>query len=477
MSRPVNNDNKVVRLSKKNNAPQITSNVKNINIGVVIVALVFIYLLIYIISGLKKEHLSIYEVQAISMSKNCSAEGVIIRNENNYYTNTAGYTNYYVRNGSRVAVGDTIYSIDESKKVYDYLNENGITYKINDDDIEDLKKYIFEFNEKYNSNNFELVYDLKNELYSEITNIADSYLLNNLNLIVDSSNNLNFNIFKAEQSGTVSFFNDSLNGLTIENVSPKTFDKTDYKSNTLYEAEIKENNSLVYKIIDDEAWTIVIKLTKEQYDELSGNSTLKFKIKNDGLQLSKPCTFFMKDGGYFARVDLTEYMIRYIKFRFIDIELDLSSEEGLKIPYSSITTKDFYMIPSAYYIYNEEADADGFTLMEYNIETKETHYKFIPCDIYYEDEEKGVVYVDQKTFDYGQYIYSMSEETLYQVSVVGSLEGVYNVNKGYAVFRRIDIISKNEDYCIVKGGSKRGLNAHDHIVLHSELINENVQIY
>lgn len=455
-----------------------TRKVRNVNVGIVIILCVFIYMIINVAVGLTKDHISIYEVQAVNMSRDSMAEAVIIRNENNYYTNTAGYTNYYVRNGARVAVGDTIYSIDASKNIYDYLVDYDFNYTINSEDVEILKAYVSAFNSDYNKNNFSMVYDLKEDLTAEISNISDTYLLENLNEVLSESGNpVTFNVVSSDISGTVSFFYDSLDGITAEEVEASTFDKTNYISNNLYDSDLKENGSLVYKIIDRDAWSLVINLSKEQYDSMSGQSNLTFTIKNDGLKLTKPCKFFTRGTGYFAQVDMTDYLIRYIKYRFLDVELELNTEEGLKIPYSAITTKEFYKIPSEYYIYNEEAEASGFTYMEYDMATKETSYVFVEAECYHEDEENGVVYIDTDEFEYGQYIYSMENETLFQVSVIGELEGVYNTNKGYAVFRRIEKLSENDDYCIVKDGLERSLSAHDHIALHADLIDENLQIY
>lgn len=455
-----------------------TFRVQNLNVGVIIIFCVFIYMIINVVVGLTKDHLSIYEVQAVSMSKDCTAEAVIVRNEQDFHSQTAGYTNYYVRNGARVAVGDTIYSIDESRNIYDYLVDYDINYTIDSEDVEILKDYVTAFNSKYDQDNFSLVYDLKDNLTAEISNISDSYLLENLNDIMSESDNpVTFNVVKSDRAGTISFFDDSLTGLTVGEVTTATFDKTNYTSNTLYDSDLKENGALVYKLIDEDSWSIVIKLSEEQYNALSGSTSLKFTIKNDDLQLNKPCTFFTRGDGFFAQVDLTDYLIRYIKYRFLDIELDMDTENGLKIPYSAITTKEFYKIPSEYYIYNEETETYGFTYMEYDVSTKKTSYVFVETECYYEDKEEGVVYVDMSKFDYGQYVYSMENETLFQVSVVGELEGVFNTNKGYAVFRRIEKISENEDYCIVKDGVQYSLNAHDHIALHADLIDENLQIY
>lgn len=466
------------RPDRKQRDVRKTSNVRNFNVGIIIILLVFIYMVITVVVSLAKDHISIYEVQAVSMSMDNTAEAVIIRNENDFFTQTAGYTNYYVRNGARVAVGDTIYSIDESKNIYEYLVDYDMNYTLSNEDIDILKDYVTNFNSNYDGNNFSLVYDLKDNLASEISNISDTYLLENLNEIVsESGSSLTFNVVYSSKAGTISFFNDTLTGLKAEDVSLSTFEKANYSSNNLYDSDLKENGALVYKLIDEDAWSIVINLSKEQYEALSSRTSISFTIKNDDLQLTKPCKFFTKGDGYFAQVDMTDYLIRYIKYRFLDIELDLNTGNGLKIPYTSITTKNFYKIPSEYYIYNEQVEEYGFTYMEYDMVTKETSYVFVETECYYEDEAEGYVYVDMDNFEYGQYVYSMDNETLFQVSVIGSLEGVYNTNKGYAVFRRIEKISESEEYCIVKDGVDRSISAHDHIALHADLIDENLQIY
>ena len=45
-----------------------------------------------------------------------------------------------------------------------------------------------------------------------------------------------------------------------------------------------------------------------------------------------------------------------------------------------------------------------------------------------------------------------------------SLQGVYNINKGYAVFKKVDILCENDEYYIVREGDSYGLSNYDHIV-------------
>ena len=59
---------------------------------------------------------------------------------------------------------------------------------------------------------------------------------------------------------------------------------------------------------------------------------------------------------------------------------------------------------------------------------------------------------------------------------MGTLQGVYNVNKGYAVFKQIEILYQNNDYSIIKTGTSYGISMYDHIVLQGNEVEENTII-
>lgn len=464
----------------RNTRSKKTRKIRNINIGIIVVFLVFVYMIVTVVVGISKKHLSIYEVQAVSMSQNNSATALIVRNEQNCYAESSGYTNFYVRNGSRVAVGDSVYSIDQNKNLYDYVGGSESGFKFSDSDVTSMKNYISTFNDEYSDDNFASVYTLKESLDAEMLNISDSFLMDNLDtLLGDASESVSINVKKSDKAGIISFFSDSLDGITADKVSADTFDKTNYSSRSLYNSDIKGNGDLIYKLVDDAYWSLVIKLDEEQYRKLSEKGGLSFTVKKDDLKISSNATFYELNGSYFCRVDLIDYMIRYIKDRFLEIDIDMDSDSGLKIPYSSIVEKDFYVIPSKYYTkyQGEEGTIYGFTYMIYDEATNVTSYQFVEKECYYEDKENDVVYVSAKDMEYGQYVYCMEDETLYQVSVVKKMKGAYNVNDGYAVFRRIEIITESDDYCIIKSEADRSLSEHDHIALHADLIDENLQIY
>ena len=65
----------------------------------------------------------------------------------------------------------------------------------------------------------------------------------------------------------------------------------------------------------------------------------------------------------------------------------------------------------------------------------------------------------------------------YTVSKRATLIGVYNMNKGYADFRQINILYQNDEYSIVQSNTKYGLNVYDHIVLDSSAVSVEEFIY
>lgn len=57
------------------------------------------------------------------------------------------------------------------------------------------------------------------------------------------------------------------------------------------------------------------------------------------------------------------------------------------------------------------------------------------------------------------------------------LEGVYCINQGYAVFRRVEIIDQNEEYAIVAKDTDYGLIRYDHIVKDASKVKEEDILY
>lgn len=66
---------------------------------------------------------------------------------------------------------------------------------------------------------------------------------------------------------------------------------------------------------------------------------------------------------------------------------------------------------------------------------------------------------------------------LYQINAKQGLKGAYNVNKGYTVFKKVEILETANGYSIVKKNSSYGLQVYDHIVLDASTVHDGQLLY
>ncbi len=457
--------NKVARFRKR----------KNINIGVIVFLIIFVYVFICVYMYFTKDHLSIYEVKQGVTSDDNIFTGLVIRDEQVIYSNTAGYVNYYHKDGDRIAKNSIVYSIDESKYTYDQISNSEGLEKLTTDNIKELKKEIYTFQKAYNDNDFSRVYDYKYNLENIIMEIANNNMLSNLqDVLKTNGTSSTFKVIKSKDSGIITYSVDGLEGVTPEMVTKDDFDLNEYKKTQLRTMDIVESNSPIYKIVKSENWNMILPLNESQYAKLLKKESVRITIKEDGLTTDASVSVFKKGKLYFATLSLDKYMINYLNDRYLTIELAINSAEGLKIPVSSIVSKEFYMIPLNYFSVGGDSNSTGLNMVTYT-KNGDVDYTFIPVDIYYSDETHG--YVDARLFESGTFIHSEESGERYQVIKTKSFDGVFNVNKGYAIFRRIEVLYENEEYCIVKDDTKYGLSVYDHIALDGKTAVEQAIIY
>ena len=72
----------------------------------------------------------------------------------------------------------------------------------------------------------------------------------------------------------------------------------------------------------------------------------------------------------------------------------------------------------------------------------------------------------------GPIITIADSQEIFTVGIIQELDGVYCVNRGYAVFKAVSIIDKNDEYCIIEKGTDYGLATYDHIVLNHKTVKE-----
>ena len=145
----------------------------HINIGVIIFLFIFIYLAYSVISYMTSDRIQVYEVgEEVSLSRDQTYTGLILREELVANTDQTGYVNYYIREGSRAAVEDVVYSIDENGQFTELLSSSGSSESgsLSRDNLTSLKKTLSSFISMYDETSFYKTYELKYEMENKLLN-------------------------------------------------------------------------------------------------------------------------------------------------------------------------------------------------------------------------------------------------------------------------------------------------------------------
>ena len=169
-------------------------------------------------------------------------------------------------------------------------------------------------------------------------------------------------------------------------------------------------------------------------------------------------------------------MVQFISERFVNFEIETERLDGLKIPVTAVTTKDFYLLPVEYITQGGDSSDTGFMKAVYT--ENGPSVEFVPVTVYNSTDEYYYIEMGEKSpFKAGDFIVKPDSDDRYQIGASDSLQGVYNINKGYAVFKLIEILKSNEEYYTVRKGMSYGLSVYDHIVLDADTVYEGQLIY
>ncbi len=445
----------------------------NINLGVILFIIIFVYIGIQVYSFLGSEQLSVYEVTENQISDDNTYLGLILRDEKVYRNEHPGYINYYVADGRKVGNGTTVYTLDESGDMYNLLSNTEQTTTLSSEDIAAIRKSIAAFHDAYDDSNYRAVYDYKYDIDSTVLEVSNVNMLNTLHeLLQQSGSTNNFSVVKADQSGIISYYSDGYEDVTVDSFDASMFDSSQYKKEQLRSTEIKESDSPVYKLVTSENWSIVVPLSDQQYQALSEKKKVHITFLSDKIETNANITFTQRDNKWYGILTLTGYMSKYINERYTNIEIGVNSASGYKIPVSSICEKEFYKVPNAYITKGGNDNSYGVVKLSYN-KNGEASTEFIETDLFYQDDEFS--YIDSSIIDEGGVILlpgSTTNDNTYKISEKSTLKGVFNVNKGYPVFRRIEILYENNEYCLVDMNTSMGLNNFDHIIVNVKLAKE-----
>ncbi|WP_337811151.1 HlyD family efflux transporter periplasmic adaptor subunit, partial [Enterocloster sp.] len=309
----------------------------NINVGMIIFALIFAYMAFYVYTYVRREKIEFYEVPEGSIVNDQRHTGIAFRTETVKYTEQAGNINFYLREGKKAAVGTRVYSVDETGKLSELLAEKTDgSVALSRDNLASLKKQLSSFSQTFTENDFKTVYDTRYTLDSEVLEYVSVDALKNLDSVVEEMG-VNFVQVRADQSGIVSYMVDSLEGVDPNQVTEEMFDRSGYTKNILKSGKLVGVGEPAYKLVTSSDWSLVFQMTEEDAALYNGKTALTVKFA--GKDLKTPGAFSMITGGdgkTYGKLDFSKYMEQFISDRFVDFEIITEEVTGLKIPKSAV---------------------------------------------------------------------------------------------------------------------------------------------
>lgn len=439
------------------------------NIGLIIFVAVFLYLAVTIIMYLTNPKVSIYEVREGSILRDTAYTGFIIREEKIVNAKKAGYINYITPESSKVGAKTQVYALSDEQLKFKKNAEKTNTLSSEEQSILLLKTQ--NFSENYNDGQFSDIYTLKTDISSELESKSSQ---NKQAQIQQMNKELGdaLTIYRASDDGVIVYSIDGYENITVDKLTEDIFNKKNYKNKSIGDNSNVSAGTPVYKLITNDQWTIAINLDVKTAKELEEKKSIKVRFTKDNLTAT--ASFEIKKSGKLNLGLLTfnSSMIRYAQERYLDIELILEDESGLKIPKSSVVKKEFYIVPEEYITYGGNSNNTGVLL-----KTDDNNADFHPVSIYYQDYETGMVYLNPLEFDKNIILIKPDSSDNYQLGKTKNLQGAYNINKGYALFKQIKILCESDEYYIVEEGSDYGLSNYDHIALDGSAVKENDVVF
>lgn len=439
----------------------------NLNIGMIIFGGIFIYVIVCVIMYFQTGHIVRYEVQEGSLAVDNVYRGIIIRDETVMYNQAAGYVNYYARDGERLAKNGLVYIVDETGRLNEEFNTADLGQNtLSNRDLSEFRSEIVNFVHSYDSAYYSSVYDFKNSLKNTVMKLANVNMLANISEMNGGAVNI-INYSYVPFTGIVSYWVDGYEDLRPQDVTAEILDpkNSSYEKKQMLSNSLMALNDPVYKLCTSENWSLVIPVDPVRGAKLMEEEYVKVRfLKNQYESWGKVYMLTNADGNSYLRLDFNNSMITFINDRFLEVELIVEDETGLKIPLSSIVQKDFFLIPEDFLIPGGNNGGDSIMRQCY-LEDGTISSELLEVEVYNYASESKEYYLDSSILNAGDILYKLDGQETYVISKRATLIGVYNMNKGYADFKQVNILYQNDEYAIVKSNTKYGLNVYDYIVL------------
>lgn len=452
--------------------------------AIIIFIAIFIYIIVCIIMSLKSENIAGYQVKHGTLSDNRIYTGLALRDEHIVTSDYSGYVSFFISEGERASYNNLVYCIDETGKLSDLTGKDPTEDNSLDvSELNSLKQDIQLFSKNFDEKVFSVTSSFERKIENRISQIQNRRIIDNLSKISDSHSNDIIEYCRAKKPGIVLYYQDGYEDYLPSDLTKKDFDVEKYESQIVLNDDLVKTGDFVYKYVFSEDWSLILLVPNYEIDRILDMDYVEVKFsKTQTTSWAKVNIINQYEEDTMIQLSFTNSMINFCKDRFVEVELVLEEDTGLKIPNSSIAEKSFFLIDKNFVSVNEEENR--FTVLRREFaQSGEILSMIVEVEVYKEDENE--YYVDTTSLNYGDVLFrkdigivvSNDSDSTMVVGKQGSLIGVYSINKGYADFKRIEIMYANDKYSIIKPNAAFGLRAYDYIALDASLISDKDFVY
>ncbi len=438
----------------------------NINIGIIIFGVIFLYLVVTVLLYVTGTHVSVYEVREGSILKDNAYTGLAIREETVIRADTSGYVNYFASEGTKVGTKSRVYSLSNNELEFTE-NSTEETENLTAEEREALLVKMQSFSTNFSEQNYNSVYTMKSEIQSLLEKKSNQNRQTQLDAMLENGTT-GLEVYNSQMDGVIIYSVDGLEDINVSDVTADMVEKKDYNLTSFRDNMYVNAGNPVYKLVRSDAWSLIIMLDDETTKKLADNKHVKVQFSKDQVTEKADFEVYTTKDANLGILTFDSSMVRYAAERYLNIELIMEDETGLKIPKSSVIEKEFYVVPESYLTQGGNSQETGVL-----IESGSNNAKFTSVDVYYRDTETGMVYLNPAAFEKNTTLIKPDSSDTYTLKKTKTLRGVYNINKGYAVFKQIQILCESEEYYIVESGNDYGLTNYDHIALIGKDVKEN----
>jgi len=455
---------------------------RKINFATIAFAVIFIYMLVWLITGLKTEKVVGYQVKKGSLAANRIYNGIAIRNENIVTTDYTGYVSYFLNEGERAAYNNLVYCIDETGKLSDLTGKDpSADSALASSELNSLRLDLQLFCKNFDERVFSTSNTIQNKVNSQLTQLQNRRIIDNVSSINSAQTSDIIDYVRADSPGIVLYYIDGYEDYLASDLTKEDFDIDKYESQIILNDTLLQKGDFVYKYVFDENWSIAIFVTNEELDRIQDEGQyveVKFS-KNQTTSWGQVNVIKSYDDETLIELKFTNSMVSFCEDRFVEIELLLDDENGLKIPNSAIVEMPFFLIKEEYI--KKEDGAYKVLRQEPGVDDSVSP-KYVEVEVYKYDSDEKVYYVEESSVKRGDVLRKFDSavkgtENTMVVGAEGTLPGVYNINMGFADFKLINILHDNEQYSIVDANINNGIRAYDYIALDGSLVNDKDFVY